>query len=254
MSRMALHFQNWLRFPRRWPRQALVGVLVAAFLAAALAEPGLSDTHAPEPSSLFDTSAPDPSGLKDRSGVGISGDPKKPRRHFRIRNPKKLTPEEAQTIYDELRKTMGSGYALSKHPAVKAYQRWRRYNTTPYRSASHGQRYLNNYANAKGVAYGMFEKAGRLPVGAVIAKDSFTVTEEGAVSAGPLFIMEKMPQGFNYVSGDWRYTMIMPDGSIFGETKGENTEAVKFCISCHLAAEKNDHLKFMPNEVRATAN
>ena len=22
--------------------------------------------------------------------------------------------------------------------------------------------------------------------------------------------------GFNYVSGDWRYTMIMPDGAIFG--------------------------------------
>ncbi len=236
-------FQNWLRFPWRWLRQALVGVLVAAFLAAGLAEPGLSDTAAPEPS-----------GLKDPRGPDISGDPRKPRRHFRVRNPKKLTPEEAQTIYDELRKTMGSGYALSKHPAVKAYQRWRRYNTTPYRSASHGQRYLNNYANAKGVAYGMFETAGRLPVGAVIAKDSFTVTEEGAVSAGPLFIMEKMPQGFNYVSGDWRYTMIMPDGSIFGETKGENTEAVKFCISCHLAAERHDHLHFMPKDVRATAN
>ncbi len=214
---------------------------MAAFLAAGLAETGLSDT-----------SSPKRPGFKNPGAAGISGNPKKPRRHFRISNPKKLTLEEAQTIYDELRKTMGSGYALSDLPAVKEYQRWRRYNTTPYRSASHGQRFLNNYANAKGEAYGMFEKAGRLPVGAVIAKDSFTVTEKGAVSAGPLFIMEKMPQGFNYVSGDWRYTMIMPDGSIFGETKGENTEAVKFCISCHLAAEKNDHLQFMPNEVRVT--
>ncbi len=147
---------------------------------------------------------------------------------------------------------MGSRYARSGHPAAKAYQKWRRYNTTPYRSASHGQRYLNTYANAKGAAYGKFEKAGLMPVGTVIAKDSFTVTEKGAVSAGPLFIMEKMPEGFNYVSGDWRYTMIMPDSSIFGETNGENSEAVKFCISCHLAAEQYDHLHFMPNEVRAT--
>ncbi|MFQ5763470.1 MAG: cytochrome P460 family protein [Rhodospirillales bacterium] len=208
-----------------------------------MAEPGLSDTL-----------LPGPSGAKNPRGAGISGDPKKPRRHFRIRNPKKLTPEEAQAIYDELRKTMGGGYALSKHPAAKAYQRWRRYNTTPYLSASHGQRYVNNYANAKGAAYGMFEKAGRLPVGAVIAKDSFTVIEGDAVSAGPLFIMEKMPQGFNYVSGDWRYTMIMPDGSIFGETKGENAAAVQFCIPCHLAAEQYDHLHFMPRDVRATPN
>ncbi len=232
-------FQNRFRFPRL----GLAGVLAAALLAAGLAEAGHATTHAPENS-----------GLKDLRGAVISGDPNKPRRHFRIRNPKQLTPGEAQTVYDGLRKAMGKGYAFSGHPAVKGYQKWRRYNTTPYRSSSHGQRYLNIYANAKGAAYGLFEKAGRLPVGSTIVKDSFTVMDDGAVSPGPVFIMEKMKQGFHYVSGDWRYTMIMPDGSIFGQTKGENAEAVEFCISCHLAAAEQDHLRFVPKAFRATAN
>jgi len=38
--------------------------------------------------------------------------------------------------------------------------------------------------------------------------------------------MEKMPSGFSYVTGDWRYSMIMPDGSLFGETRGANDERV----------------------------
>ena len=207
------------------------------------AGPGLSDTS--------QSAAP---GLKDPSGTSISGDPNKPKRHFRVKNPKKMTPEKAQAIYDRMRKTMADGYVLSKHPAAMAYQKWRRFNTSPYNSATHGQRYVNNYANAKGQAYGKFENAGTLPVGALIAKDSFAVKDDGAISAGPLFLMEKMPLGFNYVSGDWRYTMIMPDGSVFGQTKGANSEGVKFCIACHLAAEQNDRLHFMPQEVRAKSN
>jgi len=70
------------------------------------------------------------------------------------------------------------------------------------------------------------------------------------VAPGPLFLMEKMPAGFNYVSGDWRYTMIMPDGRIFGVTKGENAERVEYCITCHLAREDNDHLFFVPEAFR----
>ncbi len=234
--------QNQAPTPLRWLNQVFPGALVAAFLVVGFAGPSLSDP-----------TQPTPPGVKDPGRTSISGDSSKPRRHFRVKNPKIMTPEKAQSIYEQMRKTMASGYGLSKHPAAKAYQRWRRFNTSPYNSATHGQRYVNNCANAKGRAYGMFEKAGILPVGAVIAKDSFTVNEKGATGTGPLFIMEKMPQGFNYVSGDWRYTMIMPDGSIFGQTKGENSEGVKFCISCHLAAEQNDHLHFMPKEVRTKA-
>ena len=66
--------------------------------------------------------------------------------------------------------------------------------------------------------------------------------------------MEKMKKGFNYVSGDWRYIMIMPDGSFMGETNGAESERVKYCIGCHLAKEQFDHLYFLPKEFRIEMN
>ncbi len=177
----------------------------------------------------------------------ISGDPSRPRRHFRVANPKFLGPREAEAIYRRLRGRMKAGYALSGR---RVYDGWRRYNRAPYLSATHGRRYVNNYANPRAAAYGRFEGAGRLPVGAIVAKDSFTVTEDGEISPGPLFLMEKMPKGFNYASGDWRYTAIMPDGSVLGVTGGENAAAVEYCIGCHLAVESQDHLYFPPPKMR----
>ena len=144
---------------------------------------------------------------------------------------------------------MAAGYALSRHPGATEYQGWARINRVPYRSASHGQRYLNNYVNEKAQSYRRFEGAGALPVGAVIAKDSFTVRRDGSTMPGALYLMEKMPDGFNHASGNWRYTMIMPDGSVFGTTGGVGARQVRFCVSCHLAVEHQDHLFFVPKDV-----
>lgn len=180
----------------------------------------------------------------------ISGDPDKPRRHFRVRRPARLDPVEAEEIYQDLVDQLAAGYATSDRPTAQDYRAWRRYNTAPYLSATHGNLYINNYVNEAGRAYGRFEDAGTLPVGAVIAKDSFIVERSGEISPGPLFVMEKMPKGFNYVSGDWRYIQINPDGEFFGETRGEGDERVAFCIGCHLAVEQQDHLFFIPGPYR----
>jgi hypothetical protein len=180
----------------------------------------------------------------------ISGDPNQPRRHFRVRRPAKLAPGEAESIYRGLIDDLIAGYAAAEHPAARHYRNWRRYNTAPYLSVTHGNVYINNYANETAEAYGRFEEAGRLPVGAVVAKDSFIAERSGEIRPGPLFVMEKMGKGFNYVSGDWRYTMIMPDGVLFGETRGEDAERVEYCIGCHLAVEDQDHLFFVPSPFR----
>lgn len=180
----------------------------------------------------------------------ISGEPANPRRHYRLRNPQRLEPERAAEIYGIIRQAMAAGYPLSGLAAARDYPGWRRYNSQPYLSATHGNHYLNNYANEIAIAYGEFEGAGRLPVGAVIAKDSFAVTETGGILMGPLFLMEKMPQGFSYVSGDWKYTLVKPDGTIFGETNGPGAGRVEYCITCHLARERFDHLYFIPKDFR----
>ena len=180
----------------------------------------------------------------------ISGDPNQPRRHFRVRRPAKLAPEEAESIYQGLIDDLIAGYAAAEHPAARDYRNWPRYNTAPYLSVTHGNVYINNYANETAEAYGRFEESGRLPVGAVVAKDSFIAERSGEIRPGPLFLMEKMGKGFNYVSGDWRYIMIMPDGVLFGETYGEDAERVEYCIGCHLAVEDQDYLFFVPSPFR----
>ncbi len=178
----------------------------------------------------------------------ISGDKEVPRRHFRLRDPATLAPGEAQHIYDIAIRSLTAGYARSGVTAAESYSGWRRYNRVPYLSATHGNHYINNYANETARAYG---RGGRLPVGSVIAKDSFSVTETGGILLGPLFLMEKMPNGFNYVSGDWKYSLIQPNGTLFGETNGPGSERVEYCISCHLAVEGQDHLYFVPRAYRA---
>ncbi len=180
----------------------------------------------------------------------ISGDPNQPRRHFRVRRPAKLAPGEAESIYRGLIDDLIAGYAAAEHPAARDYRNWPRYNTAPYLSVTHGNVYINNYANETAEAYGRFEEAGPLPVVAVVAKDSFIAERSGEIRPGPLFLMEKMGKGFNYVSGDWRYIMIMPDGVLFGETYGEDAERVEYCIACHLAVEDQDHLFFVPSPFR----
>lgn len=180
------------------------------------------------------------------------GEFSQPTHHFRVERPADLTGQDALTIYDRILDDMTEAYAMSGNATAKSYRGWRKYNKVPYRSATHGERYVNNYANAVAKAYGDFDAASRMPVGSVLAKDSFAVTARGDVFSGPLFLMEKMAPGFSPENNDWRYTMIMPDGSLFGETKGGGTERVDFCHGCHEATGSDDDLFFVPegNRVR----
>jgi len=175
----------------------------------------------------------------------------KPTRHFRVERPAGLTGADALTIYNRILDDMVAGYRLSSFPSAEKYRLWRRYNTVPYRSAQHGERYVNNYANDIAGNYRHFEASGNLPKGSVLVKDSFAVTARGDVFSGPMFVMEKMSTGFNPESRNWRYSMYMPDGSLFGMTNGEGTERVEFCITCHKeAGYEQDHLFYVPDGYR----
>ena len=111
-------------------------------------------------------------------------------------------------------------------------------------------RHVNNYANARAKNYGSLTKGIKLPVGSVLAKDSFTVTEEGKVFAGALFVMEKLSAGASLDNADWRYVMIMPDGSLFGDSMGDGAEEMTFCHVCHKVKASRDYLYFVPKKYR----
>ena len=167
-----------------------------------------------------------------------------------------LTADEAKAAYDCLYAEMRQAYADTGVPATRDWQGWAaKFNTVPYASATHGARYVNNYSNTTAKAeYGKFGEAKAMPVGSTLIKDSFLVDASGRLAVGPLFIMEKMKSGFDKTTGNWRYYMFNPDGTLFGLTKGKNAAGMDFCHACHQAASDNDFMFFMPEEFRVTSS
>lgn len=183
--------------------------------------------------------------------AGQAFDISRPTGHFPIENPADLDAEGAERIYRRVLPEMTEGYGMSRLPGSADYVQWKRFNRWPYRSAQHGERFVSNYGNRLAAAYGRYEQAGQLPEGAILAKDSFTVTAAGDVFSGALFLMEKMAPGFHPRARDWRYAMILPDGSLFGTTGTEGSDQMEFCIDCHeTAGDAQDHLFFIPEAYR----
>ena len=170
--------------------------------------------------------------------------------HIEVSEPADLTPKQAIAIYEELKRDLAKRYAVSGLKLVDQYQSWERYNSAPYVSATHGQRYVNSYANSTGRQYGRLKTGERYPVGTVFAKDSITVTASGRTFPTALFVMEKISAGTNESTADWRYLMVLPDGSIFGDTLGPDREQVNYCHACHAAKESDDYVFFVPEKFR----
>ena len=163
-----------------------------------------------------------------------------------------LTDAEAANVYDCVRQYMEAAYRPADDPAASNFLSWTNFSLVPYVSATHGNRYVMNYANPTAAdAYDEFEDIDEVPAGGVIAKNSFVIGKNGQAMVGPLFLMEKMGEGFDAQTGDWKYSMIMADGSTFGVTNGTNSSGVQFCNECHAAVAEQDYLYFLPEDYRA---
>ena len=86
--------------------------------------------------------------------------------------------------------------------------------------------------------------------GSVLTKNSFVVKSDGKAAVGPLFLTRKTADGWDQSTGDWQYSMIMPDGTVFGVTRGKNSDGMQFCAQCHNAAQETDGLFFLPADYR----
>ncbi|WP_298817308.1 cytochrome P460 family protein [uncultured Roseibium sp.] len=172
--------------------------------------------------------------------------------HIAIENPAELTGAEASAIYDDLKNRLAASYAMSQLKEIEEYQSWPLFNTAPYISATHGQRYVNNYANAIASNYADLEEGELLPAGSILVKDSITVTDDGRVFPGALFGMEKLASGTSPETADWRYFMVIPDGSIYGDTMGANPDLMTYCHVCHEAVAERDYTFYVPEDFRPT--
>ena len=170
--------------------------------------------------------------------------------HITLENPGKLSEADIHSVYERLLKSMVMGYGASQFDWAEKYAAWTRYNRIPYLSATHGNRYVNNYANATTRGYGALKPGETFAAGTIMAKDSFTVTKKGKVFPGALFVMEKLKPGANPGTADWRYIMVMPDGSLFGDTAGDSADQVAYCHDCHRQKADQDYVFFVPARYR----
>jgi len=144
---------------------------------------------------------------------------------------KKVSDAEVARLFTALLPELRSLYAKGDHPTVRQdWTRWKNFVRTPYIAETHGERYAVNLANDIAArVYGQFHDLEKMPVGGIIAKPSFTVDASGKAVPAPLYIMEKMPRGWNPSTADWRYAMILPGGRTWGMTKGVNSAGMRFC-------------------------
>jgi hypothetical protein len=186
------------------------------------------------------------------SGADEPEDFMRPSGHFRLANPATLSKQDAERAYAGVSDVMARAYARSSEPAAARYRHWQRLNDAPYLSGPHGDRYANSYANDRAIVagYGSATAGIVMPPGAIIAKDSFTAKQDGGVFPGALFMMEKLEAGRSPATNDWRYVLVLPDGSVFGDSRTETAPRVDFCHACHRQQTDTDYVFGVPAAYR----
>ncbi|SDT94321.1 cytochrome P460 family protein [Stappia sp. ES.058] len=145
-----------------------------------------------------------------------------------------LTLQEAAQVYHCLEKELHAGYVQGDKrwiPSdfVTGYRGWKAASDFPAAPGFHGKRFLVTFVNPVGEAeYMQFKEENvTMPVGSVLAKESFTINDDGKVSKGPLFLMQKVAEGTSPATADWYYMAVMPGGAPMA------VDVVSACSECH---------------------
>lgn len=164
-------------------------------------------------------------------------------------DPWELTDAEVNTLYACMSDKMVEGYTKGDNPVAAVYRDWAATATRPALEGSHQERYLMTFANDLAAPeYLKFAEEGvEIPVGGILAKESFKVRAEGVTAVGPLFIMEKVGLDQAPDTMGWLYSGVLPNG------KPLNFQQA-FCHDCHVNWESQDALAYPLEEVRISAN
>jgi hypothetical protein len=143
---------------------------------------------------------------------------------------------------------LDAALARSADATIRTTTGWRP-AARAYMASEHGM-FLQVFANAAGADYLQYERGSRLPSGAAILKRSFRVAADGTATPGPVFVMERMAQGYDASTNDWRFAVTTPDGALVGESGGRDAAKVAYCAGCHKSAAVQDFLFFVPPRFR----
>ena len=148
-----------------------------------------------------------------------------------------LTGAEAQAVYDCLEGALHEGYTSGDDTRwipqefVASYRDWQMASTRPGAPGFHANRYLVTWVNDTGFdEYVKYAEDPDIPAGTVIAKESFSVGEDGSASPGPLFFMQKVEAGTSPETNDWYYMLLSPQGA------PQAVDVMTACNECHMGA------------------
>lgn len=145
-----------------------------------------------------------------------------------------LTSDEAQAVYDCIEAGLVDGYRTGpkgwiSEDLVADYRNWTLASTFPAAPGFHGGRFLLTRVNDIGASdYMQYAEDPTIPAGTIITKESFSVGEDGAVTPGPLFIMEKVEAGVSSETMDWYYSAVAASGAPMG------VNVMTACNECHV--------------------
>ncbi len=162
-------------------------------------------------------------------------------------DPWELTAEQVNEVYSCLEDALAAGYAAGDNAVAAEYREWAATATRPGLAGPHGERLLMTFANDIAAEQYLAYEIGNfsMPVGSVLAKESFKFADGGAVRNGPLFIMEKVAAGTADEFDNWVYSAVQPNGNPMGISQ-------QFCHDCHAAFEDQDSMGYPLEEVRLT--
>lgn len=157
-----------------------------------------------------------------------------------------FTQEQIDALYDCVRDELPAAYGAGDNEVAAIYREWGAAATGPAAPGFHGGRFLNTFVNETGyddyIRYVDDDEAFEMPVGTVIAKESYTL-REGAPRIGPLFIMTRVATADSPDTDGWVYSAVQPNGNPMGISQS-------FCHDCHGGFSFSDSLGYPAFEVR----
>lgn len=149
------------------------------------------------------------------------------------RAPDDLSLDEVGAVYERLKDALHAGYQTGDKrwiPAdyVRNCRSWKAAFRFPANSGFHSGRRLFTSVNEAGLeAYIAYAEDPEIPAGTLIAKESFTISDDGTARPGPLFFMKKVSAGTSPETDDWHYIMAGADG------RPQAVGVITACSQCH---------------------
>ncbi len=154
---------------------------------------------------------------------------------------------EIDALYACIVDDLAAGYAAEGHEIGSVYREWTATATGPYNPGPHGDRFLNTFANDVAAdQYNQYAFGDDLvmPVGSILAKESYSLRKDNTPRPGPLFIMTKVEAGGDAEEfGNWVYSAVQPNGKNMGVKQS-------FCHNCHQAFADQDSMGYPDPSVR----